>query len=588
VKYLHQILSESISLLLEYDSDKTWQQHGKKAVSRANHEREDLGNSHHVLDKMYSKPHDNEESELAVGKEHLLKHIENTDPTPNKKYVQHIARIYGNGGVNHIEDLHSRMKPALGEFDDLVKRKKIPAEHRDIGRIKSLSQLEDLNDAHRDVMSGKEENKAHHEKMKSESSIEDHGTFTKIIPHTKEAAQHFGKGTKWCTATKDINHSMFDHYNKDGPMHIMIPHHPQYDGEKYQYHRSSNQLMNEKDKSVKRSDLPHEMKHHLDLYDQHVEHAKNNPEIAKNHLERDVKDHYMIHHAPKGEIDHITNNMLHQSLGAAMSSKHVHSNDLNNFLNIDSEDHAYDNEEKHPDYISKDEFSRRNMHITDEYELDDEYDYHRRELLSKIQSDMDMHQSTAAKNSPNMTSDIAKNLLNSNIAVYHAKDAIANKHVNADGLHDIISHYENNIHNKIESHTSAHALNKLVDGVRNNPNHDESHGDRLAKPLKDLDSHALGLINNLKMSKVSLDSLIDSKSPSIVGGVISNPNSDKSHTEIALKHDYEGVRIMARMKIAGKDISNKTARLVEAYKKSHAAYTDAAWPHHPQNPENKK
>jgi len=86
--------------------------------------------------------------------------------------------------------------------------------------------------------------------MKSQSTITDHPDFTHIVPHTVESAQHFGKGTKWCTATRDTKDSMFDYYHKDGPLQIYQPKKPAYAGEKYQYHHSSGQLMNPHDEDA--------------------------------------------------------------------------------------------------------------------------------------------------------------------------------------------------------------------------------------------------------------------------------------------------------------------------------------------------
>jgi hypothetical protein len=48
---------------------------------------------------------------------------------------------------------------------------------------------------------------------------------------------------------------MFDTYNRNGPMFIFIPKNPQYEGEKYQVHLSSGQLMNEQDSEVTPDEL---------------------------------------------------------------------------------------------------------------------------------------------------------------------------------------------------------------------------------------------------------------------------------------------------------------------------------------------
>jgi hypothetical protein len=73
-------------------------------------------------------------------------------------------------------------------------------------------------------------------KQPEHSTIEEHATFNKVIPHTVEAAAHFGKGTKWCTATEHAEDSMFKHYNDSGKLQIFTPKFPKYPGEKYQFH----------------------------------------------------------------------------------------------------------------------------------------------------------------------------------------------------------------------------------------------------------------------------------------------------------------------------------------------------------------
>lgn len=259
MKSIHEILFEAF-LLLEYDRAKTIQQHGEKALNVA------LGRDEHdsylndVVNLHSGRIHPRltqfagQEPEKVTPKDaamhELMGQFEECDPTPQKKYVQHIARIYGHGGVNRHEDIYARMKPALRDFHDLATRKIIPAEHRDIGRIKSLDQLEDLVDAHRGQQSGKEISKSYAEQMKSpeHATVTEHGSFTHIIPHTEEASNFHGRGTKWCTAGDEGN--MFASYNSQGPLHVLVPKEPKYSGEKYQYHYSSDQLMNEKDRPV--------------------------------------------------------------------------------------------------------------------------------------------------------------------------------------------------------------------------------------------------------------------------------------------------------------------------------------------------
>ena len=63
------------------------------------------------------------------------------DPTQNKQYALWIIRTYSKGGINRFEDL-GRTNQAL---DLLFRNKdKLPVSDRDIGKIKSLPDLESL------------------------------------------------------------------------------------------------------------------------------------------------------------------------------------------------------------------------------------------------------------------------------------------------------------------------------------------------------------------------------------------------------------------------------------------------------------
>jgi hypothetical protein len=310
-------------LLLEYDAEKTWSQHGKKVTKAVDSAFHDQGDEHPVVWNATHEPlpdgggipfesHESPEANAAA-RTHLLPRFEHADPTPQKKYVQHIARIYGNGGIPRFEDIHARMRPALSKFDDLAKRKILPAEHRDIGKIKSLGELEDLVDAHADKLSGRETDRAESEAMKGEATIKDHPEFTQITPHTTRAACHYGKGTRWCTATEDPEDSMFPHYNNVGPMHILVPKKPSYPGQKYQYHYSSHQFMNERDDPVSRSDYPTygnradghpAINKFVDDYETKMEEDSKSKK-ALDHPETRVRDMYIRHHASEDEINKI-------------------------------------------------------------------------------------------------------------------------------------------------------------------------------------------------------------------------------------------------------------------------------------------
>jgi hypothetical protein len=69
-----------------------------------------------------------------------------------------------------------------------------------------------------------------------------------IVPKNEAASCYYGQGTRWCTAGRDNN--MYDRYASDGDLYILLPKQPDYEGEKYQLHFSSNQFMDEGDNYV--------------------------------------------------------------------------------------------------------------------------------------------------------------------------------------------------------------------------------------------------------------------------------------------------------------------------------------------------
>jgi hypothetical protein len=172
----------------------------------------------------------------------IIQKFINADPTPNKKYVQWMIRTYLSSGIRYLEDL-SRTNAALILFDK--NKIRLTVEQRDINKIKSLSDLESLVEPFEDVKSGKEEKRELSANIKSQTKVIYNGSQGKIlVPLTKEASMFWGQGTKWCTAANKDN--MFDNYNKDGHLYIILMN----NGEKYQFHLSSAQLMDVKDDEV--------------------------------------------------------------------------------------------------------------------------------------------------------------------------------------------------------------------------------------------------------------------------------------------------------------------------------------------------
>ena len=182
--------------------------------------------------------------EQATLTDQILATIEDKDPTPNKAYTPWLARIYAKGGGLSIEDMNRN--DLLRLFDVAKKRRLIKPEHNDINRFQWYTDFEDTMES---VYKNLQDIEAEPEDKGKAKKVYEDGNVTVIIPEDEAAACRYGRGTRWCTAaTKGTN--LFDMYNNDGPLYILIPKHPEHEGEKYQFHFSSNQYMDENDKQV--------------------------------------------------------------------------------------------------------------------------------------------------------------------------------------------------------------------------------------------------------------------------------------------------------------------------------------------------
>lgn len=164
-----------------------------------------------------------------------------------------LIKNYINGTIAKTEDIKSRLVPAIEDFNWLTKNDMIAK--RKITTFGGLNELEDYLskgdipkqlEKHRGLKRLREDDDA--------ELVHENEIYKVYHPKTQEAACHLGKGTRWCTAaTKGSN--MFDRYNADGPLYVIQPKTPAYNGEKYQVHFESWSLMDEKDIPVPLSTL---------------------------------------------------------------------------------------------------------------------------------------------------------------------------------------------------------------------------------------------------------------------------------------------------------------------------------------------
>lgn len=172
----------------------------------------------------------------------------NADPSKKKTNTQWIMKQYANKNIRQ-ED-HPRIKSALEGFE----KYKPKLDEKDIGKYKSVSELEDAVEPHLGTAATKAEDVRNIKHEGAEKKYEDDNISVHHIK-TKEAAQYYGKGTKWCTAA-DSDNNMFHHYADN--LHVIMDkknRDEKGNQRKYQFHAASNQFMNEKDDPINKEEF---------------------------------------------------------------------------------------------------------------------------------------------------------------------------------------------------------------------------------------------------------------------------------------------------------------------------------------------
>ena len=241
-------------ILLEYKRDKTAAAFGTKMLTALTNDQRSvaapLGTDRAALKNQVAEPL-SQGTQLIIIND-ILTVLEKADPTPNKEFTQWLARCYANG-EEFLEDLLSNGKDMLEDYIEMKKFRVLPERERNIMNLK----FNDLYTVtHNDGLINALDNAYALDNARKASTVDkgqstvllDNSEVRIIIPEDKAAACYYGQGTKWCTAAR--NNNMFDHYNRDGKMYILLPKTPQYDGEKYQIHFASEQFMDDEDNQV--------------------------------------------------------------------------------------------------------------------------------------------------------------------------------------------------------------------------------------------------------------------------------------------------------------------------------------------------
>ena len=228
--------------ILEYNVAKTTEHFGSKLLDAA---ARDISHEVVAIRKQLEtdqKLTPQQEQQLISA---LLKLLENADPTPNKKYMVWLAKMYATGGYqSNYEDMASTVRENLAKFDKLNLKRMIAAPYNDIMRFKNIRDFLDLVEPMPDPFDDKQEaNKGTAKEYYEDNEIR------VVIPEDMNAACYYGQGTRWCTAAK--NNNMFKNYAGRGPLYIIMPKNPKlHKGEKYQFHFADEQYMDERDEPL--------------------------------------------------------------------------------------------------------------------------------------------------------------------------------------------------------------------------------------------------------------------------------------------------------------------------------------------------
>lgn len=152
-----------------------------------------------------------------------------------------------------LDDLN-KIKTDLTLFDKYRSKLDI----KDINKIKSHRDLYELVKTYHKSDNVPVSNKEKERKTKKDAKkFYEDGTWLVIIPETHDAACYYGKGTRWCTASKDYPET-FEDYNYKGNLYIFINKHDRDDEGrqvKYQMHIQTGQFMDVKDNAVDIRDI---------------------------------------------------------------------------------------------------------------------------------------------------------------------------------------------------------------------------------------------------------------------------------------------------------------------------------------------
>lgn len=162
-------------------------------------------------------------------------------PQKRGRFTSWIMSLYQSNqlSLDYIDTCHQYLS-VFNRYQTLM-------EERDIMKYTSLEELYDAVKFYMDYPDELNSKQAKIRRIKegAERVYED-DEWLVIVPRTWQAACYYGKGTRWCTASK-VTDKLFHHYDKDGSLFININ---KSNRTKYQFHFATNTYADEADNSI--------------------------------------------------------------------------------------------------------------------------------------------------------------------------------------------------------------------------------------------------------------------------------------------------------------------------------------------------
>lgn len=149
---------------------------------------------------------------------HILDELAELDPTPQKKYIEWMARSY-----MQIPDMNKYNVIAV--FDKLANKGVI--QKKDIGQYKNIEEVDDIVRRYENVQTKSEIKKGvkdFEEDIKPEDKVFENDKCVVVHAKTKADSCKYGKGSRWCTAAGgDRNYFRSYFFDRGVNLYYIIP-----------------------------------------------------------------------------------------------------------------------------------------------------------------------------------------------------------------------------------------------------------------------------------------------------------------------------------------------------------------------------